>query len=624
MHPRHQVYFTFLFILFVTGIGQTQQEYGGVPTYIDQPSVGEEMNATVSVDLQELLNIGQFKKNNPDNILALPIIKDKKSKETLNNFKSIGSKVFYQKMLLADDAESYLRLSDYRIPRGGRLYVISLENNKTYGAYTSANIRENKNLLIGPIKGSFIVEYNAPHYVQEIPFNIEQIYTGTDNYGAMELGYGTSFDCMINVNCDEGRPFENEKNGVVRIRMVGEEGVAFCTGTLLNNTAEDQTPYVLTAYHCERPGGITFTPLYDMWSFDFSYEGNSCANPDTEPDFVSVQGAEKLSEWEDTDMMLVKIVDPIPISANAYFNGWDRRDDYLPTNTALIHHPNGDVKKVSQDTNFITIDEDFRAWDNGTVTPSASHVRAEFDNSTYQPGSSGAPLFDENGLVLGQLHGGPRSDEFCTIAISYNGRISQSWNAGSTASDRLMEWLDPMNTGVEQLEGLNSDAQTQLVKFIGRVLTADGIAISNVAVSLQGDQEFDFFTGVDGRFVFDNLSTKGNFTFSLGKDVNQGNGLSSIDLILITNHILGKSELSNVFQRLAADVSEDNRISGLDLVQITNVILGKQDSFPNAPSWKFEPATLQMNGSDISGSGVELVVIGFKMGDVNNSANPRR
>lgn len=601
-----------------------QQEYGGVPSMHEYPNIKRKVVKLSSVDLTEQLKTLERKHAVAENIVALPVINKLKSLNQLNEFSEVNQRLWYKKVQLIENAESYLRLGDYNLPRGARLYVIETKTNKVFGAFTNANIRKEHNLLIGPINGSFIIEYNAPENIKELPFVVNQVYTGLNNYGAMELGYGSSFDCMININCDEGRPYDVQKNGVVRIRMVGEQGVAFCTGTLMNNTAEDQSPYVLTAYHCERPAGIDFTPLYDMWSFDFSYEGNSCANPDTEPDFVSVQGAEKLSEWEDTDMMLLRIIDPIPISANAYFNGWDRREDYFPENTSLIHHPNGDIKKISQDTNAITIDENLRSWDNGTVSPAGSHFRAEFDNSTFQPGSSGGPIFDDQGLVIGQLHGGPRPDEFCTIAISYNGRISESWNSGSSSSDRLSDWLDPLGTGVEQLEGVQSDAQSQLVKFIGRILTPDGIAVSNVAVSLSGDQAFDFFTGVDGRFVFDNLSTKGNFTFELQKNENPGNGLSSIDLILITNHILGKNELANVFQRLSADVSGDDRISGLDLVQITNVILGKQDSFPNSPSWRFEPDILQMNGSDISSSGIELVVIGYKMGDVNNSANPRR
>ncbi len=621
------IFFSILFVAFISILTTVngQREFGGVP-------FTKERNLELSsLDLNTLTLQDKVRalKNRNDiagtNIHALPIIDQ--SLKTKPNLKltSIAEDIAVSKVELPEGYLSYLRLDDYHLPKGAKLFVTELETGMVHGAYTRGNNRDAGRLILGPYVGSYMIEYNGFHTsVDQLPFKINQVYGHTGDIGAMELGYGTSFDCMININCEEGRDFGEVANGVVRIRMVADEGIAFCTGSLMNNTAEDQAPYVLSAYHCENPAGIEFNPQYDMWLFDFIFEGNSCANPNQEPQFVTVQGAEKLAEWEDTDMMLVRITDPIPISANAYFNGWDITEDYLPAETHLIHHPNGDIKKIAQDFDSLKLDIDPRSWDNGTVSPSRSHYRSEFDNSTYQPGSSGAPLFDDNQRVIGQLHGGPRSDEFCTIAIAYSGRLSESWNSGESSADRLKEWLDPLDLGVTQLDGRNSDAQEQLVEFKGRVVTPDGISISNVSVSLAGDQQFEFFTGDDGRFVFDNLSTKGTFTFSLDKDINVGNGLTSLDVIMITNHILDKVPLSNIFQELSADVSGDGRISSLDLVQITNIILGRQSTFPNNTSWRFEPEVLQMSGSDISTSSVELVVIGFKMGDVNNSADPRR
>jgi hypothetical protein len=626
-HSRIIISFIFLYPFFFSTL-TAQKQYGGVPAFVENTGISSAIKDLKAHSLSS--EFRSFLKNansTPENVIALPtLIKQKTLKSKLNQFKSYNKgKVLIQKINLDERAESYLRLADFNIPRGARLYVIGDNGKQILGAYTSSNNSETRNFMCGPIKGSFVVEYNHTDVgLDTPPFRIEEIYTGTSDVGAMTTGYNTAYECMININCDEGRRYSDEKKGVVRLRMVGEQGIALCTGTLLNNTSKDRTPYVLTAYHCERPVGIDFTPFYDLWYFDFNFEANSCANPINEPQFVAVQGAVKIAEWEETDMMLLKIEAPIPVEANAYFNGWDIRETHLPVKSALIHHPNGDIKKISQDIDTITLDRSERAWDNGSTTPANSHLRAEFDDSTFQPGSSGAPLFDDQGRVIGQLHGGPRSDNLCTIAIAYCGRLASSWEGGKEPVKRLKDWLDPTNTGAKILNGIESESQSQIVKFNGRVITADGIAISNVEVSVSGDDQKAFYTGNDGRFVFDNLSSKGNFRFKLTKNTDVANGISSLDIILITNHILGRVELPNIFQRLAADVSADGRVSSLDLIHITNVILGRSNSFPDNNSWRFEPEVLQMSGGDIGTGGVEFTIIGYKLGDVNFSANPRK
>ena len=601
-----------------------QQQFGGAPLSQEQ---GIDITDSSLGSLPLKNEVVQLKSKDTEgtNVHALSLISTANQKSLSPQFSQPAPNVVLTTVDLPESTYSYLRLDEYNLPKGARLFIIEHGSGEVHGSYTAGNNSKTQRLLLGPFSGSYTVEYNYANADQDnVPFRIAQVYAMTGDQAANDLGFGTAFNCSININCDEGRSLQEASNGVVRIRVVGEEAIALCTGSLMNNTTEDQTPYILAAYHCTRPAGVEFTPLFDQWIFDFLYQSNSCANPNDEPSFSSVQGSELIAEWEDTDMLLVRLTSPIPLVASAYFNGWDRTPDYLPAATHLIHHPNGDIKKVAQDFDSLRLDLNPRQWDNGTITPTRSHYRAEFDNSTYQPGSSGGPLLDNNQRVIGQLHGGPRSDEFCTIAIAYSGRLSESWIGGGTPETRLSDWLDPLDNGVLQLDGITSDAQEQFVQFTGRVITPDGIAISNVGVTLSGEQDFEFFTGSDGRFVFNNLSSRGTFNFALDKDVNASNGLSGLDIVLITNHVLGRVPFSTVFQQLAGDVSGDGRVSSIDLVQMTNVLLGRTDTFPNSPSWRFEPESLQMSGSEISNNSVELVVVGFKVGDVNNSADPRR
>ena len=608
--------------LSIATVLSAQKEYGGTPLH-SLPEAQNLLDASSTIDLTaETSELWKTPKSAvAENIMGLPVIKNKKSLDkTLAS--TNYSRTFLQRITLGKGSRSYIRFRDFELPPGARLFIFSEDTGEIHGAFTHENNKSSKRFLTGPIHGNAIIEYDAPRQtdLKDMPFAVDQVYVNPTNFGAMETGFGSSFECNININCASGQTYGRAKRGVMRILVVGDESIFLCTGSLLNNTAEDEMPYVLTALHCEQPADVNFTPFYDMWFFDFNFEGPSCVNPSEEPGFNDVQGCVKVASRQNTDMLLLRITQPVPEAANAFFNGWDRRPDYLPQQSAIIHHPSGDIKKISQDFDQIQIHQEAIIWNNGSVTEEQSHFISDFDDSVYQPGSSGAALFDEAGRVIGQLHGGPLADEFCTIGIGYSGRLALSWD-GDSPEERLKDWLDPLGTDANLLDGIEATLGEQIVQFNGRVVTPDGIAIPNVQVSLSGDKATSFFTGTDGRFVFDGLSTKGSYTLNLVKDGNHANGISATDVVLMMNHIIGRKFLPNVFSRFAGDVNLDGNISTIDLVQLMNVIIGRSPVFPHTTSWRFEPENLQMSGSNIGQ--LELSVIGFKMGDLNNSANPR-
>ena len=564
------------------------------------------------------LNLKSVEEASPD-MLAFPIF-DQKAKIKIPFVQESGQSA--STVIIGDQHEVYLLFKDFHLRKRDTLTAYGIDQPSFRQTFTSSDNKESGRQLIGPFIGDIALELNQDDDEQPALI-IQQAYARTVNVGAMEFGFASSFDCHININCEEGSRNRDQKRAVMRIRMVGDQGVALCTGTLMNNTSGDRSPLVLTAYHCTRPPDLEFEAFFDMWLFDFNYESFSCANPEEEPQWVELQGAELLSEWEDTDMMLVRILEDIPASANVFYAGWNRDLSYEPDTSYLIHHPRGDIKKISIDTDTAKIHDRRIGWDNGSNSPEDSHFINNFDGTTFEGGSSGASIFDRYGHVVGQLHGGPLSDEFCTVGLGYNGRVAVSWDAGEGPQDRLRDWLDPSDFGFMQIDGLNPQ-QVEFVRVTGVVRTADGLAIPAVRVSLTGDLTASFLTGADGHFAFDNIDPGGSYQITLTKNTNHGNGLSSSDLVIIKNHIIGRVNLDNQFRLRAADVSQDDNISSVDLVQMTNVILGRQDTFPLSPSWDFVPNSVTIDISTITSTDMELNIVGFKLGDVNFSANPTR
>jgi len=80
------------------------------------------------------------------------------------------------------------------------------------------------------------------------------------------------------------------------------------------------------------------------------------------------------------------------------------------------------------------------------------------DGTTTEGGSSGSPIFDPTGHIVGQLHGGYAA---CgNTSSDWYGKLGVSWNGGGSSSNRLKDWLDPSNSGVTVLEGYDPNMPT--------------------------------------------------------------------------------------------------------------------------------------------------------------------
>ena len=315
----------------------------------------------------------------------------------------------------------------FNIPEGAEFFVYSEDREMVLGAFTNYNHKPHGGFSTAPVVGDVIIlEYNepaSPEFSGEISIDIVA-HDYRDVFFNEERGYGDSGSCNNNVNCAVGDDWRDEIRSVAMILTSG--GSRLCTGSLVNNTSQDLAPYFLTANHCL--GGN------NSWIFMFNYESPSCNNQNG-PTNMTVSGSSLLANSSTSDFALLLLNETPPESYNVHYAGWDVSGS-TPSTPVGIHHPSGDIKKISFDYNNASNSGNY--WDVNN-----------WEDGTTEPGSSGSPLFDGvTQRIIGQLYGGTAS---CT-SITYDtyGKTSTSWNLG------MSNYLDPNNTGASFINGIDA------------------------------------------------------------------------------------------------------------------------------------------------------------------------
>ena len=262
-------------------------------------------------------------------------------------------------------------------------------------------------------------------------------------------GISSSGYCEVDVNCSEGEKWEDEKNGIVRLLFKRSSSSIYCSGTLVNNTSRDCRPFILTAEHCAE--NVTKDGLNQSIAF-FNYEKAICnagnANSDNTISGMTLRASTSFSNG--SDIMLLELNEEIPPEYNPYYNGWNKLDELYLGGGVSIHHPKGDVKKISTyQSDMITADE---SGINDNAFWQVNRVKTENGHGVTEVGSSGAPVFNNEKLVVGALSVGT---SYCSSPEDpdFYGKISYSWNYQLDSSKRLDVWLDPLETSQEYLSG---------------------------------------------------------------------------------------------------------------------------------------------------------------------------
>ena len=358
----------------------------------------------------------------------------------------------YRYKIYAEDAKKVgFVFDDFYLQPGDAIYIAN-ESGQVIGPITETENKTSRMYSTIPINGQeitliFVKQQNSLALSRLHLSEIVYIYY--EEKADKDLGDAQS--CQVNINCSpEGDNWQVQKRGVARISF--REGSAWylCSGTLINNTANDGTPYFLTAYHC---GGDATAADRNVWQFYFNYERPGCPNTGTPPDNVitgcTYKAGGDISGGSDFQLLLLS--SSPSLSWNPYYNGWSKSTTASPSGVG-IHHPSGDAKKISTYTQTLTTG----SWSGGM---SSAHWVVKWAQTTNgwgvtEGGSSGSPLFDNNKRVIGTLTGGNSDCSNQSTATDYYGKFSKHWDANGTSNDKkLQPWLDPLGTNPTTLDG---------------------------------------------------------------------------------------------------------------------------------------------------------------------------
>ena len=376
-----------------------------------------------------------------------------------------------------------LGFTSYRMPPGGRLWVYAADGSEVVGPFTEDDNQAHGELWTPVLGGDeVVIEVAVPEGRRaELDLRLGSVNRGFRDILPERTVSGSHANCHIDVACSDADPYRDQVSSVAMYHVGGRWR---CSGVLLNNTALERKPWFLTAEHCVRNSAEAASVVL-YWN----YQSATCGARNG-PLAQHQSGAKLVASSGATDFSLLLLSEAPDVDPPAYFAGWSRAAE-LPASAFAIHHPMGHVKSINLENDPLTL---FGNW----------LLVSKWEKGTTEGGSSGAPLFDQNKRVVGQLQGGWA---YCNggfigpfipvgeVPHGYFPRLATSWTGGGTKETRLSDWLDPGGAGDMAIDGLwmNWPAQDAEPMYSLALKLADGARSVDVSHAFR-DRDGDALT----------------------------------------------------------------------------------------------------------------------------------
>ncbi|WP_146151539.1 trypsin-like serine peptidase [Dyadobacter jiangsuensis] len=240
------------------------------------------------------------------------------------------------------------------LPEGAQVFVTNAERTMVSGPIDVTQNNEYRKYSTSLIKGSsMLIELYEPESVKtQSELHISKVIHG---YKLTPFaGFGESAPCNENVTCQAFAAWQDEANMVAMVLL--QDNTRWCSGSLLNNACQNFRPNFLTAFHCLDNNGNGVADQGEItaaqnWQFMFQYISPQCNPSVNDPNFFTFSGSTFRAGWNVSDFALVELNQRPTASSGIRYAGWSRATT-APTSSASLHHPKGDVMKVSIDWVF--------------------------------------------------------------------------------------------------------------------------------------------------------------------------------------------------------------------------------------------------------------------------------
>jgi lysyl endopeptidase len=312
------------------------------------------------------------------------------------------------------------------------------------------------------------VEFFVPsrHEPQSLPLAISgasHIFsTPSSRFTQRTQEIGSAGSCNVDVACSSligSRAFQDIAASVAQMVFVDGRFTVLCSGSLLNDAdPSTQVPWFYSADHCfdnetapyKTPAQmqVVASTLATLWSFEAGACVNGVGSGTPVPTWSQLAGgATFVYNNPQSDVLFIRLVNAPP--AGAFFSGWDPNPIAAGTAVITVHHPHGDLKKVTQGT--------VRGFSNpGVAGGSNTFIEILWSLGTTEPGSSGGGLWSFDGtqyLFRGGLWGGDAlctnmagTDNFSRFDQGYGSLAAYLGSVGS-AIDYTDLWWNPSESG---------------------------------------------------------------------------------------------------------------------------------------------------------------------------------